>query len=383
MSTNLIKCKKIIAYQFKIIFIFLFFLSCRNTKHVISSNASYIEVPLQNMLPRPMTRAILSDSLEATIPIRLTDKEKNKLNNASFIIDRADSSVYLKSNEKGLVFITLNHSLVSENPLIKISHEKISIHEIQYSVGGKTVVFKDGKSIDNEVIEYENLPFIEQNKLKLYYTINPDTAKIHLKDFNNTVHLIKTLIGKENISLIFPLLVSNSNISVVGEPNNIILLPVNQNSWVDKYWHFTHETVENELINSRNVYQKNPNLRFIGDGLAEYLSLKILKLTDEAFANEMIKSRIYSLNKSTRDGLDLSKWTIEDDDIAGYSYGLAFWLKIERDNTQNSVIGFMTSFLSLDNFEPETVTNLLPVSLSIKEYTIKKDEALSILSSYR
>jgi hypothetical protein len=339
------------------------------------------EAKLQDMLPKLMIKAIVTDSLEATIPIQIFDLNKNKLAGASFIISRGDSSIYLKANGKGLVFITLNHSLVNENPLIKIQHDTLKAKDIRYSIGGKTVVFKDGKSLDNEVIEYENLLFIEQDRFKLFYTTTKDSAIAYMPIFKYTIKKIKTITGISSLSVVNPLLVSGKEISVIGEPDGVILLPINTNSWQEKIWYFTHETVENDLINQKNIYHKNPNLRFIGDGIAEYVSLKVLESINPQFALEMLKSRINSLTNSNETIFSLYDWDIEDERIEGYSYSLAFWIKIEKQYSQESIRTFIQKFNNLNSYNKQSVLQIFE-SVFEKDfsYTLTKQETILLLN---
>ncbi|HON19776.1 MAG TPA: hypothetical protein PLW70_00370 [Bacteroidales bacterium] len=338
---------------------------------------------LRDMLPGPMIRTILSDSLEATIPIQIKDINNKKLVNAVFIISRNDSSIYLKSNGSGLVFITLNHAILSENPMIKIQYNGLKAKNIRCSIGGKTVVFEDGKSVNSEVIEFENIPYVEREGFKLYYTIDKHLAMENLTEFLNIIETIKHIMGKSKVLNIFPLLKYNNNISVIGEPEGVNILPININSWRDKYWHFVHETVEYDLIGFNNLYEENPQLRFIGDGLAEYVSLQVLNAHNVQFANEMKNSRIHSLKKSNSEKFSLYDWNITSELIEAYSYSLAFWIKLEKDTSPKKIQDFILLFNNLKTYQQEDIVKLFETVFGKNvSLNITKDEAINILLAY-
>jgi hypothetical protein len=335
------------------------------------------------MLPKPMIRAILTDSLEATIPIQITDINNKKLANATFIISRMDNPVYLKSNKNGLVFITLNHAILTENPIIKIQYDSFKAKDIRYSIGGKTVVFKDGKSVTSELLEFENIQYIQHGSFKLFYTINKDSAIASLADFLNTLDIIRKITGKAELSHVFPLLISSNNTSVIGEPDGVTILPISLNSWQEKYWHFTHETVENDLISFNNLYEKNSNIRFIGDGLAELISLKVLKSFKNEYANEMLNSRLRSLTKSNSDTFSLYNWSTTSEEIEGYSYSLAFWIKLEKDNSPEIIKEFVRLFSNLKTYRKQDIDQIFETIFGSNiSYSMTKNEAIDILSNH-
>jgi hypothetical protein len=372
---------KVINHLSIIIFFILFLFSCKRVVIQKYPESNVWEAQLQDMLPKPMIRAIVTDSLEATIPIQLLDINKNKLAGASFIISRGDSSVYLKANGKGLVFITLNHSLITENPLIKIQFDTLKAKDIRYSIGGKTVVFKDGKSVNNEVVEYENLLYIEQGGFKLFYTTTKDTAIAYFPVFKNTLEKIKTIMGISSLSIVNPLLILGKDISVIGEPEGVLLLPINTNSWQEKFWYFTHETVENDLINQNNIYHKNPNLRFIGDGIAEYVSLKVLESINHEYALKMLNNRATSIANSNETDFSLYDWNTEDDSIEGYSYSLAFWMKIEKMYSHESIRSFIQKFKNLKSYNKQSIQQVFESEFGTGfSFNLSKQEAFQLLT---
>jgi hypothetical protein len=362
-------------------FLFVFLLSCTGGKYHYSKDMQSIEIPLQDMLPKTMMRAIRVDSSEAIIPILLMDKKGNHLKDANFEIDYGNININLKSDAQGIVSIKLNTALINANPLIRISHDDLSAEEIKYSIGGKTVKFIDGKSVDAEVIEYGNLQFIEQDNFRVYYTCHHDTAKVYFQNLYNVYQSVKSMLGKNIIAKVYPLLVSDISISIVNEPDDIVFLPMNPKSWEEMYWFFAHECTENDLIAVKKVYDKNPNIRYIGDGLAEYVSLKILETINQEFANQMLDNRIKTL-ATTVNELQLPTWTHEDKNVSGYSYSLAFFLKMEKENGKQAVLDFLRSFSALNVFDTITISNLLSNSFKkTKQYSLTKKEAITILRS--
>lgn len=356
--------------------------SCRTKKITqINPESTTWESSLNDMLPKPMIRAILTDSLEATIPFQITNSKGNKLSNITFEILRNENLVHLKTNNSGLVFLNLNYGLLSENPKIRIVTDSTLSKDVRYSVGGKTVVFRDGKSIDNDVIEFENLPFIEDRGFKLYYTISKDSATKQLPEFIESIDLIKKIMGKSKIEFISPLLVTKNNISIIGEPENIILLPVNISSWHERYWYFTHETVENDLINQKDIYSKNPNLRFVGDGLAELISFMILKTDNPEYAEKMLNNRLLSIEKSTQLEFDIYNWSIESEEIEGYSYSLAFWLKLLDNYSMEQIQDFIRLFDNSTDFSKESVHKIFDEAFGLNiSFNLTKSEAIDKLT---
>jgi hypothetical protein len=334
------------------------------------------------MLPKPMIRAIMTDSLEATIPFQITNSKGDKLSNITFEILRNESLVHLKTNNSGLVYLNLNYGLLSENPKIRIVTDRTLSKDVRYSVGGKTVIFRDGKSIDNDVIEFENLSFIEDKGFKLYYTISKDSATKQLPEFLESIDLIKEIMGKPEIKFINPLLVMKNNISIIGEPENIILLPVDINSWHERYWYFTHETVENDIINQKNIYSKNPNLRFVGDGLAELISFMILKTANPDYAEIMLNNRLKSIEKSSQLEFDIYNWSIESEEIEGYSYSLAFWLKLLDNYSIKQIQYFIRLFDNSTEYSKENVHKMFETAFGLNiTFNLTKSEAIDKLTN--
>jgi hypothetical protein len=360
----------------------LIFASCSN-KYSYSDDLKSIQIPLQDMLPQTMVRAIIKHSDEVTIPIALTNKQGEKLEGADFIIDYGDSSVFLKSDAKGVIAITLHPAILNKNPLIKISHHTLSAQEIEYSIGGKTLKIVDGKSVYSEVFEYDNLPFIEENNFRMYYIIHPDSAKASFTDYYNMFSSIKRMLKKDDIQLLYPFLVSNREVVVIGAPKEMSLMSINQNSWMEKSWFFIHETVESELILRKKVSDKNPNIRYIGDGLAEYISLKILQSYNPGWANEMLDSRIKNANKLTTDEVQVQTWSYKDNALTElYASSLAFWLKMDKEYGEQAVLDFIHSFLALNDFDSTTVSSLMLKHFKkTKQYSLQKKEILALLTS--
>ena len=360
----------------------ILFSSCKKDSIVQKNPESTTwEARLNDMLPKPMIRAIMTDSLEATIPFGITENKKKKLSNVSFNLLKNEGTIHLKTNNSGLVFLNLNHDLLSENPTIRIITDSTLSRDIRYAVGGKTVVFREGKSVNNEILEFENLPFIVDGEFKLYYTTSKDSAIQQLPIFLKSIARIMEIMGKNEIQFINPLLVMENNVSIIGEPDSIIILPVNIESWEETYWYFVHETVENDLISPKNIYSKNPNSRFIGDGLAELVSFMILKSVNPDLAEIMMNNRRKSIETSSQMEFDVYNWSIAREEIEGYSYSLAFWLQLLNNHSLEQIQSFIKTFEHSNGYAEKDIYSIFEKAFE-QEVTLKltKEEAMNTLT---
>lgn len=148
-----------------------------------------------------------------------------------------------------------------------------------------------------------------------------------------------------------------------------------------------HETIEHNLINTNNVYEKNPYLRWVGDGLAEFASAKYLKTINREYFYGMIDNRLNTLKKSKNETFDLNKWEAQaSGNIEGYSYSLAFWIDIANNYGEKAIKDFMIEFDNYKKYSAKHVFELLK-SLTNETDTIKltmqKNEAINIIEDYR
>ena len=64
--------------------------------------------------------------------------------------------------------------------------------------------------------------------------------------------------------------------------------------------------IESYLI--KNTYKENKYLRWIGDGITEYVCLKILEQHNKGVKNKMIQRRIENITEAKKERFNLLKW---------------------------------------------------------------------------
>jgi len=358
-------------------------MACQPKAKPSDPNAKSWEAPLNDMLPGTIVRNIKSKGLVANLPIKLEDKNGKPLQGALFLIGKgSDSSIALKSNSDGVITIRLTRELLTQNPIIVISKEGLLAKDISYEVGGKTMKFVDGESVEAEVIQFDNLRFIDKEGLRVYYVINEEAAERYTDSFNYALNFIKEITGKGQLNPVTPVLTGKQDISIMGEPEGTAILPVDITDWQDKYWFYIHESVENDLINTKNVYSTNPNLRWIGDGLAEFVSLKFLTHKGGGYKEKMLENRLASLGKFPEEELNLYEWKTGDTRIAGYSFSLAFWLKMEKQHGLKGIQLFIKQFSDLKTYDIASIEQIYLLSFGKKfnaeDLVISQKEATEI-----
>src|SRR5690606_36567079 len=219
-----------------------FVLGCELKAIPSNPNSETWQARLNDMLPNAIVRSITSIDLTATLAIKLTDTNENPLRGASFLINKDnDVRLALKSNNDGVVIIHLTSELLKKNPVITISKEGLLAKDISYEIGGKTMKFINGVSVDAEVMQFDNLPYLQNHEgFKVFYVINKEAAKLYSDSIFNAISFIETITGKSTLNPVSPLLIDKQEVSVMGEPEGMALFPLNINQWKDKYWYFIH-----------------------------------------------------------------------------------------------------------------------------------------------
>ncbi|HXK71008.1 MAG TPA: hypothetical protein PK455_06895, partial [Caldisericia bacterium] len=130
------------------------------------------------------------------------------------------------------------------------------------------------------------------------------------------------------------------------------------------------------------LYFKNKYLRWIGDGLAEYTSLKISEQTDEELKTKTLNGRIKNIKDDKKQSFNLLKWEATTGQGVGYAYSLAFWIDIEEKYGNKVIQEFVNKFINTNDYSTENITNIL-VNLIKSDnkqiFTITKEKAKEIL----
>lgn len=361
-------------------------------------NASVWVVKLDEIMPGTMVKSLKKDSIaKATknngipIPVLIKDKHNKPIQDVSIVMVSPDGTeLKFKTDSDGIFTVKLTSTLVEENPTLKISKEGLKAGDFFYKVvGGKTVRISD-EGGEFDLINLSSLNLFEKNGIKIYHN-KEDLDKAQklaetLKDINLK---IEQILGVSSLKPMSALLTKSENVSTTGDLKENVF-PININNKEELYWIYVHETTETNLIGEKNpLYSKNKYLRWVGDGLAEYTSLKILEQTDKELKNKMLNGRVKNIVDSKGENLNLLKWQAIIGPIEGYAYSLAFWVDIEEKYGNKVIQEFVNKFLNTKNYSTENVTNIL-IKLMEKDneqldknqmFTLTKEKAQEILSN--
>ncbi len=365
-----------------------FIFSCQNKAKPKDPDSTLWEAKLNEMLPATMIRSIKGRKLQASIPIIIKSDKGIPLENATFTLSD-DSLIILNdiTDKEGIVILRITPQLLNSNPTVSIRKESYLAKNIDYEVGGKTVTFTDLDEPTN-VININKLNFVNKSDLKVYY-IKDDSlnAKSYADTFLNNINFCREVLNSEDLYLIHPIIVHSSNITTVGENKNEVTMPINTSNLASVYWFYTHETVEHNLINNNNVYEKNKYLRYIGDGLAEWVSLNYLIKSKKEIDVQMINNRLNTIKNSEKYGFVVNEWAASEAGmIEGYSYSLAFWISFEKQFGKKAVQNFITYFMNTDEFDNNNISKLLEDAADSKDvlsFRINKEQAIDLLSTYK
>jgi hypothetical protein len=130
------------------------------------------------------------------------------------------------------------------------------------------------------------------------------------------------------------------------------------------------------------LLSENPNLRFVGDGLAELISFMILKTTNPDYAEIMLNNRLKSIEKSSQLEFDIYNWSIESEEIEGYSYSLAFWLKLLENYSIEQIQYFIRLFDNATEYSRENVHKMFETAFGLNiTFNLTKSEAIDKLTN--
>lgn len=319
---------------------------------------------LKQLLPSTMVSAIENKELSAEIPIYILNKSNGKrVPNTSLRLKfKNDQTSNYPSDTNGVVKLPISPLLLKENPQVSISHKKFKPKDLEVKVGGKTMVFKDGES--SNLIDYNSLSSKKMSSgLKVYFKddeIGENELKKERADFVEIYRIVDSLVGLKN-SAIYPALVKSQIAVTVGVPDSMNIVPVKVGNPESKYWFFTHELVERNLM-VQEFYKQNSDIRWIGDGIAEFISHKVVE-TLEKQKPEIASTRLKELQDLDNENFSLWEWKVpteqEESFTPGYGLSLAYWLKIDDEYGINAIKNFVKDFKKLNDISTASVKSCL------------------------
>ena len=372
----------IIIVAFIAVVIFYFYINNMKVVRPKDINATVWEVKLNDILPGTLVKAMKNNRYKVPIPIIIKDKYNKPIQDVSIIMVSSNSSeLKYKTGSDGIFTVKLSSTLIKENPILKISKEGLKAGDFYYEIGGKTIKIAD-ESEEFDVINLSSLSLYEKNGIKVYHNKEDLDNAQKLAETLEEINLkIKQVLGVSSSEPLSVLLTKSKNVSTIGDLKENVL-PININDKEQIYWIYTHETTELNLILKKELYFKNKYLRWIGDGLAEYASLKIIEQTDEELKTKMLNSRIKDIDEDKKQSFNLLKWEAITGQDLGYAYSLAFWIDIEEKYGNNVIQEFVSKFLNTNDYSTKNITNIL-VNLIKSDnnqiFTITKEEAKEIL----
>ena len=374
----------IIVIAFVAIAIFYFYINNMKVVRPKDKNASVWEVKLNDILPGTLVKAMKNNRYKVPIPIIIKDKYNKPIQDVSIIMVSSNSSeLKYKTDSDGIFTVKLSSTLTEENPLLKISKEGFKAGDFYYEIGGKTLKITD-ESEEFDVINLSSLSLYEKNGIKVYHNKEDLDNAQKLAETLEEINLkIKQVLGVSSLEPLSVLLTKSKNVSTIGDLKENVL-PININDKEQIYWIYTHEATESNLIVKKELYFKNKYLRWIGDGLAEYTSLKISEQTDEELKTKTLNGRIKNIKDDKKQSFNLLKWEATTGQGVGYAYSLAFWIDIEEKYGNKVIQEFVNKFINTNDYSTENITNIL-VNLIKSDnkqiFTITKEEAKEILSN--
>ena len=372
----------IIIVAFIAVVIFYFYINNMKVVRPKDKNASVWEVKLNDILPGTLVKAMKNNRYKVPIPIIIKDKYNKPIQDVSIIMVSSNSSeLKYKTGSDGIFTVKLSSTLIKENPILKISKEGLKAGDFYYEIGGKTIKIAD-ESEEFDVINLSSLSLYEKNGIKVYHNKEDLDNAQKLAETLEEINLkIKQVLGVSSSEPLSVLLTKSKNVSTIGDLKENVM-PININDKEQIYWIYTHETTELNLIVKKALYSKNKYLRWIGDGLAEYASLKTIEQTDEELKTKMLNSRIKDIDEDKKQSFNLLKWEATTGQGVGYAYSLAFWIDIEEKYGNNVIQEFVNKFINTNDYSTENITNIL-VNLIKSDnkqiFTITKEKAKEIL----
>jgi len=372
----------IIIVAFIAVVIFYFYINNMKVVRPKDINATVWEVKLNDILPGTLVKAMKNNRYKVPIPIIIKDKYNKPIQDVSIIMVSSNSSeLKYKTDSDGIFTVKLSSTLTEENPLLKISKEGFKAGDFYYEIGGKTLKITD-ESEEFDVINLSSLSLYEKNGIKVYHNKEDLDNAQKLAETLEEINLkIKQVLGVSSLEPLSVLLTKSKNVSTIGDLKENVL-PININDKEQIYWIYTHEATESNLIVKKELYFKNKYLRWIGDGLAEYTSLKISEQTDEELKTKTLNGRIKNIKDDKKQSFNLLKWEAITGQDLGYAYSLAFWIDIEEKYGNKVIQEFVNKFINTNDYSTENITNIL-VNLIKSDnkqiFTITKEKAKEIL----
>jgi len=347
-----------------------------------NNDAEMLEIHMNDLLPKSLLKAMSKIPYSVPIPIYFKDKKNKPISEVSVkMIFSNTLNLNYTTDAKGIVTIELNSGLIEENPLLKFSKNNYKAKDLFYVIGGKTMKFTDTNSNFN-IIDLRDLSVLNTGFLKIFYKKEEFKKAQELSIITTElIRDIEKIIGFYKLKPLNIILTKIKNSTTIEECNDN-LLPIDADNKEDIYWFFVHEFIEINLITAKDIYSKNKYLRWIGDGLAEYVSFKILENKDVSLKSSMLKERINNISNKNIQSFNLLDWEVITGSTEGYSFSLAFWINFEKKFGFENLQNFIHDFIKNKDYETDTVTKLLLKNIDKEKnqfFIMSSNDALEIL----
>lgn len=314
----------------------------------------------------------------------LDNKTFKPLTGAKLIIKFSNKgAIILFSNERGEIFFEATEGFASINP------------KFIYGENVRFTILDSGLSATKEthqLLRKSDKKKMTSEGISIYYTDGQiKEAEDVLKKVERAKSVITKVIGAEPLPQeIF--LDTLPPFPYVG--GGMLLFSLKYPS--GSMWSLTHEWTESTLTLKflLNFYgdKDKANIRWISDGLAEYLSYFVCKDSFPKAKEAMIKGYIESLKKELHAGkenFDLTSWksyteSKKDHDI-GYPLSLYFWLRLTNCYSEKVISRFLTRIKEIPDAKTEDIPQILTgitgpeIKVWLKKAKIK--QALEYLNS--
>jgi len=258
---------------------------------------------LKEILPIPVPLMFLYQQKklaqkECRIQVAIVDSAKKFLKGGKLKVNFRCGFVFLKIDQP-ITFVIPETSLVLSDiilstakgqyiRIIPIEIKREFIKKLMKETQVSTAIYKDtsGKeeiSFNLKIISIDTLPFVQMNNFKIFYSraIEESLVQHFAERMDNLHEKVKEYLGRvfkgPYGAVILPHSISDSNVKIqikAEKDENFglyfpIILPISEFD----YHLLTHELVEASLVPI--IYSLDYTTRWIGDGLAEYVSFKI------------------------------------------------------------------------------------------------------------
>lgn len=358
---------------------------CHQKAEPDDPNADKWVLKLNELMPSSIVDFFKSQDHDKSMPypVIFKNEEGQAIDSAKIRVCFNADTASLYTNQSGIVKLTVSKPVIEKNPTLVIEKEGFKAGDFDYKLGAQTVTFKDSEG-DFTFINYNNLEHQKVLRTKIYY----DEKAVFLQNSDKIKSIIRFLhdsAGFKNPQPVHLLLTKAPNVISMGsnkKKEKETVLPINVNNWKELYWAYTHEFVEVNLMTANKhklIYDFNSNLRWIGDGLAEFYALKVLRKKNKKYAKKMLNTRIEALKKYNDTAFNLFSWKAgaANTNDHGYAFSLAFWV---ANYDKNRASLFVKRFQNLNNYKNEQIIKLIKETLGYKgDYSLNTKRARKIL----